>query len=154
MAEEEQSLITDEHRARVGVRGEPFTVTVNEEDARRMRDVLGDSDPRWADGTGMAPPYVLAMFSGGRSHRPDMIRVLPGGLLTQQEWKFSRPFRIGETLTGYNQLVDVRERLGGRYGHSVLVTNGTDFLDADGNHVASVMMTITQFDPARAESNS
>ncbi|MGE5595259.1 MAG: MaoC family dehydratase N-terminal domain-containing protein [Hyphomicrobiales bacterium] len=152
MAEEEHSLITDEHRAVIGKRSEPFTVTVKEEDARRMRDVLGDTDPRWADGTGNAPPYVLAMLtSGGR--RPDMVRVLPGGLLTQQEWKFTRILRIGETLTGYNQTVDIRERLGGRYGHSVLVTSGTDFYDADGNHVASAMTTITQFDPTRARQN-
>lgn len=151
MTEQEQSLITDEHRAMIGQRGDPFTVTVREEDARRMRDVLGDTDPRWADDTGMAPPYVLAMFGAGGRHRPDVVRVLPGGLLTQQEWRFSRPFRIGETLTGYNQLFDIRERLGGRYGHSVLVTNSTDYFDADGNHVASNMMTITQFDPSRAE---
>ena len=151
--EEEQSLITDEHRALIGVRSVPFTVTVSGTDARRMRDVLGDSDPRWADETGMAPPYLLAMIGGGGSRRPDSVRILPGALLTQQEWKFSRPFRVGETLTGYNQLVDVRERLGGRYGHSVLVTNGTDYFDTDGNHVASAMMTVTQFDPSRAESS-
>jgi len=154
MTEHEQSLITDEHRAMVGVRSEPFTVTVKEEDARRTREVLGDNDPRWAEGTGMAPPYVLAMFGAGGRHRAQVVQVLPGGLLTQQEWKFSRPFRIGETLTGYNQLFDIRERLGGRYGHSVLVTNSTDFYDADDQHVASTMITITQFDPARAETGS
>ena len=149
MTEEEHSLITDEHRALIGKRSEPMKVVVSEVDAQRMREVLGDTDPRWADGTGMAPPYVLAMLGGGR--RPDMVRILPGGLLTQQEWKFSRPFRVGEELTGYNQTVDIRERLGGRYGHSVLVTNGTDYFDADGNHVASAMMTITQFDPKGAQ---
>lgn len=146
---EEQSLITDEHRALIGKRGEPIKVVVKEEDARRMREVIGDPDPRWAEGTGMAPPYVLAMLSGGRA--PNMPRILPGGLLTQQEWKFSRPLRIGEELTGYSQVFDIRERLGGRYGHSVLVTTGTDYYDADGNHVASAMMTITQFDPKGAE---
>jgi len=151
LTEEDQSLITDEHRAMIGRRGQPKSVTVKEEDARRMRDVIGDTDPRWADGTGMAPPYVLAMLGGGRA--PDMVRILPGGLLTQQEWKFTRAFRIGEELTGYSQTFDIRERLGGRYGHSVLVTTGTDYYDAEGNHVASAMMTITQFDPKRAERN-
>jgi hypothetical protein len=149
LTEEEQSLITAEHRALIGRRSEPRKVTVKEEDAHRMRDVLGDTDPRWADGTGMAPPYVLAMLGGGRA--PDMVRILPGGLLTQQEWKFSRPFRIGEELTGYSQTVDIRERLGGRYGHSVLVTSAVDYYDVDGEHVASAMTTLTQFDPKGAE---
>ena len=44
--EEEQSLITDEHRALIGLKGEPVTVTVKEEDARRMCEVLGDNDPQ------------------------------------------------------------------------------------------------------------
>ncbi len=143
--EEEQSLLTDEHRAMIGVPGEPATVVVREEDARRMRDVLGDTDPRWADGTGMAPPYVIAHF-GGRGNRGGPT-ILPGGILTQQEWKFSRPFKIGEELQAISQVFDIRDRLGGRYGYSVLVTQGTDYYDAAGNHVASAMITITQFDP-------
>jgi hypothetical protein len=47
-------------------------------------------------------------------------------------------------------VVDIRDRLGGRYGYSVLVTNGTDFYDSEGNHVGAAMMTITQFDPKAA----
>lgn len=148
MEQEEQSLITDEHRAMIGVKSDPITVTIREEDARRMRDVLGDTDPRWADGTGFAPPYVLAQM-GGRPR--GMVAVLPGGLLTQQEWKFGRLLKVGETLTGYSQVVDIRERLGGRYGHSVLVTSGTDYYDEAGEYVASAMVTITQFDPKRAQ---
>lgn len=132
----------------IGVKSEPTTVIVREEDARRMRDVLGDTDPRYADGTGIAPPYVISMFNNGR--RGGGVQVLPGGLLTQQEWKFTRPFRIGEELKAVSQVFDIRDRLGGRYGYSVLVTNGTDFYDTDGNHVAAAMMTITQFDPKAA----
>ena len=147
---EEQSLITDEHRAFIGQKGEPTTVAIREADAKRMRDVLGDTDPRYADGTGIAPPYVIAMMSGG-PRRGFMPQILPGGLLTQQEWKFSRPIRIGEDLQAIAQIFDIRERLGGRYGHSVLVTTGTDYYDAAGNHVAAAMMTITQFDPKRAQ---
>jgi acyl dehydratase len=93
----------------------------------------------------MAPPYVLAGLAGGRPRGMPM--VLPGGLLTQQEWKFSRPFKIGEELTAVSQVFDIRDRLGGRYGYSVLVTSGTEYFDKAGNHVASAMITITQFDP-------
>ncbi len=146
--DEIRSLITDEHRAQVGVKSEPARVTVREADAHRLRDLLGDTDPRYADGTGMAPPYVITSLAN--ASRRESPNVLPGGLMTQQEWKFSRPFRIGEELTAISQVSDIRERLGGRYGYSVLLTTTTDYFDATGGHVAAVMMTITQFDPARA----
>lgn len=77
--------------------------------------------------------------------------ILPGGLLTQQEWKFSRPIRIGETLSAVSQVIDIRERLGGRYGYTVLMTSSTDYFGADGEHVAANMTTISQFDPAAAK---
>lgn len=141
----EQSLITDQHRAMIGVKSDPIKVVINETDAHRMRDVLEDKDARYADGTGLAPSYVIAGMSGGP--RRGMPQILPGGLLTQQEWKFVRPFKIGEELTATTQVFDIRERMGGRYGYSVLVTQGTEYFDGDGNHVASAMITITQFDP-------
>lgn len=149
MSTPEQSLITDEHRAAVGRKSEPTKVVVKELDARRMRDILEDHDPRYADETGMAPAYVMAQF-GGRPNRNMMPSVLPGGLLTQQEWRFTRPFKIGEELTSVSQVSDIRERLGGRYGYSILITTATDFYDGDGNHVAGSMITITQFDPKGA----
>ncbi len=147
--EEEQSLITDEHRALIGVRTDPVSITVKDVDARRMREVLGDSDPRWADGTGVAPPYIIASF-GGRPSR-NMPFILPNGLLTQQEWKFTRPFKVGEQISAVSYIVDIRERLGGRYGHSVLMTSATDYLDSEGKTVGSALSTLTQFDPKRAK---
>src|SRR5438067_1466983 len=146
MPEELQSKITDEHRAFIGRESEPVSVTVREADARRMRDLLGDTDPRWADGTGMAPPYVLSSLGGG-PRRGVTPSVLPGGIMTQKEWRFSRPFRIGEELKAITQVIDLRDRLGGRYGYSVLITTSTDFYDADGNHVAAILHSATQFDP-------
>lgn len=145
MSVPEQSLITDEHRATIGQKSAPVKVVITETDAHRMRDVLEDRDPRYADGTGIAPPYVIAGMGGGP--RRGMPQILPGGLLTQQEWKFTRPFKIGEELTAISQVFDIRDRLGGRYGYSVLVTQGTEYFDAAGEHVASAMITITQFDP-------
>ncbi len=166
MAEEMQSQITDEHRAFIGRKSDPVTVTVRPEDATRLGGVLDDHDPRWAEGTGVAPPYQLAMFGGGPG-RGGMPAILPGGIMTQQEWRFTRPFRIGEQLQSVTQVIDIRERLGGRYGYSVLVTTSTDFYAAPasgaagasgaaasagtpGEHVAAILITVTQFDPKAA----
>lgn len=142
---EQQSLITDEHRALVGKKSEPTRVTVKAEDAARMRDVIGDTDPRYADGTGIAPPYTLASIGGGRAGMAPMI--LPNAILTQQEWRFSRPFKVGEELDAVSQVIDIRDRLGGRYGYSILAMTSTDYYDLQGEHVAAVLMTVTQFDP-------
>ncbi len=149
MTEDLTSKITDEHRAPIGRTSEPIMVTVREEDVTRVRDVMQDLDPRWAEGTGVAPPYVIGLLNAG-ARRGSTPRILPNSILTQQEWRFTRPFRVGEQLQATTQLIDIRERLGGRYGYSVLVTSSTDFIDADGNHVAAILITSTQFDPATA----
>lgn len=141
----QQSMITDEHRARVGKPTEPVRVKVRAEDAARMRDVIGDKDPRYADGSEIAPPYTLAGIGGGHPGMAPMI--LPNAILTQQEWRFSRPFKIGEELDAVSQVIDLRDRLGGRYGYSILAMTSTDYYDLNGEHVAAVLMTVTQFDP-------
>jgi len=149
MNEEPESKITDEHRALIGQKSAPVIFTVGAEDAGRLRGVLDDADARWADGTGVAPPYAIAIFQGG-SRGGAMPRILPGGIMTQQEWRFTRPFQIGEPLQAVTQLIQLRDRMGGRYGYSVLMTTSTDFYDGDGAHVAAILITITQFDPAGA----
>src|SRR5262249_50905522 len=110
MTEELQSKITDEHRALIGRESEPTYVTVKEEDARRLRNLLGDNDPRWAEGTGVAPPYTIATFPAVR--RGVTPSIMPGGIMTQQEWRFTRPFRIGEQLKSVTQVIDIPHPLG------------------------------------------
>jgi len=149
MTEELQSKITDEHRAFIGRKSEPVEVTVSAADADRLRTLFQDTDPRWAEGTGIAPPYVLGVFPS-RPRRGATPSVLPNQILTQQEWRFIRPFHIGEQLQAITQVIAIRDRLGGRYGYSVLVTTSTDFYDGDGNHVAANLNTVTQFDPRAA----
>jgi hypothetical protein len=50
-------------------------------------------------------------------------------------------------------VIDIRDRLGGRYGYSVLMTTSTDFHDTAGEHVAAMLITITQFDPRTMRGN-
>ncbi len=145
MAEVTESKITDEHRALIGRKSDPIEVIPRTADAHRMRDLLGDTDPRWADGTGIAPPYILAMME---PHLPPELspQVLSSGILTQTEWKFSQPIKLEEPLHAVTQMIDVRDRLGGRYGYSVLVMFQTAYLNSDGEEAAASLRTITQFD--------
>jgi acyl dehydratase len=149
MAEELESKITDEHRALIGQKSEPSQFVVRAEDAGRVRNLLDDQDPRWAEGTGIAPPYAIGL-SQGSARGGIMPRILPGGIMTQQEWRFLRPFKIGEELTTTTQVIDIRDRLGGRYGYSVLITQATEFVDSAGEQVGAILISITQFDPQSA----
>lgn len=151
MEASDESLITDAHRARIGVLSEPFPCVISAVDAQHVRDVLLDADPRYADDTGTAAPYALSILEprpiGGLP--PHIIpRILPGGVLTQSEWTWHRDFKYGEPLIARHQVVDIRERLGGRFGRSVLVIAKTEYRTSAGELVAETAHTVTQFDPS------
>ncbi|MFN0148395.1 MAG: hypothetical protein ACKVT1_17985 [Dehalococcoidia bacterium] len=150
MPEELESKITDEHRAQVGRKAPPRKFIITTAEAARMRAVLQDADPRYAPGTGVAPPYCLALLDPARTGLG--VRVLPAGILTAHEWNFMRPLPIDEELQAVAQVTDLRDRLGGRYGYSVLSTTRVDFFDSLGNLLATSTAVGTQFDPnARRE---
>jgi len=141
----QESKVTDEHRAKLHIKSDPVPVQVMAEDCRRARELMGDDDPRYADETGIAPPYILAVIDPGMPFQM-LPRVLPGGLLTQTEWKFHEDIKVGAQLDAVHQIIDLRDRLGGRYGYSVLVMVQTDYMDGSGKALASALRTITQFD--------
>ena len=145
MTDVQESKITNEHRAMIGRASDPIEVVPRTADAQRMRDLLGDTDPRWADGTGIAPPYILAMLEP-RLPAELSPQVLSSGILTQTEWTFSQPIKLEEPLQAVTRLIDVRDRLGGRYGYSVLVMFQTSYLNGEGEEAAASLRTITQFD--------
>lgn len=144
-----RSLVTADHRARIGVPGPAVAVRVREEEVRRLCAAMGETDPRYAPGTGIAPPYAIGSLGG--SGMDSSFDALPQRLMTQQEWKLHRQLRVGEGLTATSRLADIRERLGGRYGHSVVVTTGTEYRDAEGSLVAETLVTLVYFDPANME---
>ena len=151
MAESEGSLISDEHRANIGRKSEPARHVLRAADVRQVREVLQDEDPRYADETGLAAFYALAILEP----RPTMglppgvvPRILPGGVLTQSEWTVHRPFKVGEEIWATHELADIRERLGGRFGHSILIQVHSEDRDAAGELLAETGHTVTQYDPA------
>jgi acyl dehydratase len=151
----DESLLTEEFRARIGVKTGPAWTVIPAVDARYVRDVLEDRDPRYADATGIAPPYAFTILEPRPTAdlTPHIVpRIMPGAVLTQTEWTFHRPFRMGERLQAVHQVADLRERLGGRFGRSILVVTHTEYRDEAGELVAESSHTVTQFDPhARQE---
>ena len=151
------SLITDEHRARIGVQSDPIPVRIREQDFRYVREVLEDRDPRYADGTGNAALYGMSILEprpvGGLSANI-VPKILPSGILTQTEWTTHRTLKVEEQLYARHQVVDIRERLGGRFGRSVIILVHSEYRDDAGELVAETAHTVTQFDPAQGSSNS
>lgn len=148
--DEETSLITDAHRAMIGKKTKPVRHALKAGDVAQVRTVLEDTSERFAPATGLAGPYALAILEP----RPtleltaDMApRVLPMGVLTQTEWTLHRPFAIGEELWATHEVADLRERLGGRFGRSVLMRIRTEYRTAGGELVAETGHTVTQYDP-------
>lgn len=155
--DDDKPLVTDEHRAQIGKKSAPERLVIRAADARRLRDLLGDTDPAHADGTGLAGPYAFSILEP----RPTMglgalvPRVLPGGVLTQSEWTQHQPFRVDTPILATYEVADIRERLGGRFGRSVLLMVHAEFRDEAGALLGETMHTITQFDPsARAKEAS
>lgn len=121
----DDSLVTPEMEAQVGLPSEPVTLDVTPTLVRRLWEMLARVPAERAD---TVPPAVLAMPDVGREVSP-----LPGlpehSLVTGDEWEMRRNVRLGETLTAVSRLVDLSERFGGRLGHTLTVRHEWTFTD-------------------------
>jgi hypothetical protein len=150
MDNEDVSMVTDEHRAKIGIKTQPSRHRVKSVDFFNVRKTLGDTDARYAEGTGVAAPYALSILEPRPTMGmpPDMVpRIFPMGVLTQSDWTVHRPIPLDTDLLATHEVVDVRERMGGRFGRSILLVLRTEFRDESGELVAETSHTITQYDP-------
>src|SRR5207302_496522 len=100
---------------------------------------------------GDAVPGIVLL---GLSRR-DMVLPLPhparqSSQLTD-ELSFERPLRLGEALQRRTQLLGMRERMGGRFGHHLQSHETLEFIDEDGAVVARRSFTWGHHDPAVAD---
>lgn len=141
----DESLITDAVRAQLSVASEPVPVTLSHELVRRVRETLDD---RSGDDDSV-PQAVLCALESNLGLAP--IAGLPdGSLITGDEWEWLRPFRAGETLMAVERLTDARERMGGRIGHTLLLSYEWRFSDTDGAPVAYLRRSIAHYAAAGA----
>lgn len=136
----EESLVTPELEAQVGVASEPITVHVTTTVVHRLYEMLGGP----AGSGDRVPPAVLIMPDAGREVAP-----LPGlpenSLVTGDEWELRRSVRPGETLTAVNRLADLSERFGGRLGHTLTVRHEWTFTDGAGELVALARRSLAYY---------
>jgi acyl dehydratase len=149
----EESVITDEMRAAIGVESEPSVYEIQAEPIRRWAEAIGDPNPLYRDeeyarskgyrGV-VAPPGFVAQYafpvkagSGGRrSFRSPFARGLNGG----NEYEFFKPVQAGDTITATSKLAELRERPG-RLGTMLFIISETTYRNQDGEVVAKARGT-------------
>ena len=153
---EEESMITDEMRARIGVESQPWTVEVDKTAVRMFARACQYQDPifydeEFAKSKGYrslpAPPHYLgtpvfnpatsdATFGGPRGSgqprpgNPKLRRVLNGGT----DIEYFDTIQAGDTLQASSKVTDITERKGS-IGTMVITTTETTY-KRDGKVVA------------------
>ena len=129
----EESLITEEMRACIGVPTAPAVIQVDRTAIQRFCEAIADSNPLWSDeeyakshryGGLVAPPTFLAThyLSGTR---PPIPHKLTRGLNGGGEWEFFKPVRLGDVLAVTSKVVELRERTGSLGKMLFIVVEGT-----------------------------
>ncbi len=143
----EESVITDEMKAAIGVESEPSVYEIDKSAIRRWAEAIGDPNPlyndeEYAKSKGyrslVAPPgfigqYAFPVKAGRitRSFKSPFTRNLNGG----SEYEFYKPIQAGDTITSTSKITDIRERKG-RMGTMLIVTSETTYKNQDGEVVA------------------
>ena len=144
----EESVITDEMRAAVGVESDPSVYEIEKEPIRRWADAIGDTNPLYRDEeyaksrgyrSIIAPPGFIAQYafpvkSGGggrRDFRNPFARMLNGG----NEYELLKPVQAGDTISSTTKIAELRERQG-RMGTMLIITSETTYKNQDGDVVA------------------
>ncbi len=154
----QESAITDEMRAAVGVESEPYTNEVEKGAIIKFARAIGDNNPIYADesaarnsryGGLVAPPtFFRSMHSG-----PMKVNIkvpysanLDGG----SEWEYFEPVRPGDRITVTTKISNIFERPG-RLGNMLFVQRETNYVNQFGNRVAVQRTTGISYEPPEGE---
>lgn len=150
---QQQSVITDEMRAAIGVESEPITLEVDKTAIRMFARAVGYTDliffdEEFAKSKGYRSLICPPGFFGVPVYRPDQparmgprvrspyTRMLNGG--TENE--YFEPICAGDVLTSTSKLVDLYERTGSM-GPMLIQVSETTYRNQEGRVVAKVRGT-------------
>ena len=153
----QESSITDEMRAAIGVQSEPAFNEVEKGAIRKFAQAVGDPNPLWQDeehakkgphGRIVAPPTFLVTMTSGRSNRPAGATARPAmrrGLLDGgAEWEFYVPVGPGDVIKCTSALADLYERPG-RMGTMLFTVTEQTYTNQKGELVAKRRGTVITF---------
>jgi len=117
----EGSLDLDGLKAKLGVEWAPRSYPIESEMVRRFARAVGDSNPRWQEGTVAPPTFVLAIgfeqFVDELMSSAAFGTVLMGGT----ELECYHPIRLGDVITVVFKISSLRQRQG-KMGRMVFMT--------------------------------
>ena len=118
---QEGSIITDEMKKQLGVKGTPTVLEVEKGLIRMVADAIDDPNPLWQDeeyakkskyGSIIAPPAMLCNARAGTGRgiqlKSPFLRVLAGG----DELEYILPIKSGDVITSVSHIAEYNEREG------------------------------------------
>lgn len=148
----DDSVITDEMKAVIGVESEPSVYEIERSSIRRWAEAIGDTNPLYRDEeyarskgyrSLVAPPGFMAQYAfpvkvggGRRGFRSPFARNLNGG----NEYEFFKSIQAGDTITATSKLAELFER-DGRMGKMLFSISETTYKNQDGEIVAKARAT-------------
>ena len=153
----QESVITPEMRAAVGVDSEPTTHDVEKGAIVKFAQAIGDTNPMFnveesarstRYGGLVAPPTFLRSLEGSplQVEFPNPYpQVLDGG----SEWQYFEPVRAGDRITATARIVDLTERTGS-LGNMLFVVLESRYVNQSGALAAQQRATYIYYQQAAA----
>ncbi len=150
----EETVITPEMRAAIGVESEPYVNEVEKGAIIKFAEAIGDTNPIFHDeeaarktryGGLIAPPTFLRSMKAGRP-RAEVKSPYPAALDGGSEWEYFEPVRPGDRITVTTCISDLYERKG-RLGNMLFIIRETRYVNQFGKLVAIQRSTGISYQP-------
>ena len=151
----QESAITPEMRAAIGVESEPRTSEVEKGAIIKFAEAIGDTNPIYNEeaaarqsryGGMIAPPTFLRSMSAGPL-KVDVRSSYSANLDGGSEWEYFEPIRPGDRITVTTKVADIYERAG-RLGNMLFMVRETNYVNQFGNTVATQRTTGINYQPS------
>lgn len=149
----QESVITDEMRAAIGVDSEPITYDVEKGAIVKFAQAIGDANPLYNDeeaarrtryGGLIAPPTFMRSLISNPA--PDFKSPYPANLDGGSQWEYFYPVRPGDRITVSTRLANLFERPG-RLGNMLFSVRETKYVNQFGQTVAIQRTTGISYQP-------
>ncbi len=154
----QESAITPEMRAAVGVESEPYVNDVEKGAILKFARAIGDTNPIHTDeeaarqsryGGLVAPPTFFRSLRSG-AMKVDVKSPYSANLDGGSEWEYNEPARPGDQITVTTMVSNVFERPG-RLGNMLFIQRETKYVNQFGSKVAIQRTTGISYQPPEDE---
>ena len=151
----QESVITDEMRAAVGVESEVYVNDVEKGAIIKFAQAIGDTNPIYNDeeaarqsryGGIVAPPTFFRSLHSGKM-KVDVSSPYTANLDGGSEWEYYEPVRPGDRIAVSTKISNIFERPG-RLGNMLFIQRETKYVNQFGTTVAIQRTTGISYQPS------